>query len=783
MSDPNFNAFDQSGGAERSEIIPASTPMNRSGSTALLTRPVGDRLATTTPAFDPLALLRSFRKRWVLALSLGITSAIVVGIILLIVVPPAKYTSRSLIRVMMRPPKVIFDTQSDVYADYRTFQITQTQLIKSRFVLEPALSDPSVAGLSILKAHVDPAEWLEKQIEVTLPSGSEILTVGLTSSNPDEIKPIVDAVVKAYLKNVVEADHLSRSKRLEQLQMMWNKKQEELKSKRKSIRKLADETGSDDKPTLVLKQSFQLENIHSLEQELLKIQGDLRQYNPYLSLIEKDKTEPAGPSVVPPMLARQTENSAAPVAMPSHSDDAVEAAVADQLSAHPQTADINDRITSLSRKVQHLKGLARHSDDPALNAARSELQGHKARLTDLRSRIRDSIISTRNQGGDRPITPGSTSGSPNEISLRDRIAILKSREASLQKDIDKYRVEVAKLNGTTMDLQTEKDEIDLFNATTQKIGSEVEFLGVELDAPKRIVKLTDAEPPRKKDAVKQYLMCGGAAFGAFALAMLGVSFWEMRAMRIDSVNEVVSHLGLALVGALPALPNRTGKTSKADDQRWQGLLVESIDATRTMLLHASRANSTRAVMITSAMKGEGKTSLAAHLATSLARSGRKTLLIDCDLRRPRLHELFDVARVPGLCELLRGEAEVNDVIRPTPADDLNMIPAGHCDGLALQAIAQDGLRDVLNILKKRYDFIIIDSAPVLPVVDTMLLSQQVDAVLFSIMRDVSRVPHVQAAHERLAGLGVKMLGAVMSAADRRDYMHIDNYEYETAERS
>jgi succinoglycan biosynthesis transport protein ExoP len=213
------------------------------------------------------------------------------------------------------------------------------------------------------------------------------------------------------------------------------------------------------------------------------------------------------------------------------------------------------------------------------------------------------------------------------------------------------------------------------------------------------------------------------------------------------------------------------------------LLVESIDATRTMLLHASRVNSTRAVMITSAMKGEGKTSLAAHLATSLARSGRKTLLIDCDLRRPRLHELFDVARVPGLCELLRGEAEVNDVIRPTPADDLNMIPAGHCDGLALQAIAQDGVRDILNVLKKRYDFIIIDSAPVLPVVDTMLLSQQVDAVLFSIMRDVSRVPHVQAAHERLASLGVKMLGAVVSAAERRDYMHMDNYEYETAEKA
>ena len=124
---------------------------------------------------------------------------------------------------------------------------------------------------------------------------------------------------------------------------------------------------------------------------------------------------------------------------------------------------------------------------------------------------------------------------------------------------------------------------------------------------------------------------------------------------------------------------------------------------------------------------------------------------------------------------------MNDVIRPTPADDLNLMPAGNCDGLSLQAIAQEGFRDVLQTLKKRYDFIIIDSAPVLPVVDTMLLAQQVDAVLFSIMRDVSRIPHVRAAHERLESLGVKMLGAVVSAAERRDYMHMYDYEYQTVE--
>ena len=91
------------------------------------------------------------------------------------------------------------------------------------------------------------------------------------------------------------------------------------------------------------------------------------------------------------------------------------------------------------------------------------------------------------------------------------------------------------------------------------------------------------------------------------------------------------------------------------DHYWYSLLLESIDATRTMLVHAARSGSHRVIMIASALPGEGKTSLASHLATSLARSGQKTLLIDADLRCPSIHRLFDLAPDPGLSELLRGE--------------------------------------------------------------------------------------------------------------------------------
>ena len=122
---------------------------------------------------------------------------------------------------------------------------------------------------------------------------------------------------------------------------------------------------------------------------------------------------------------------------------------------------------------------------------------------------------------------------------------------------------------------------------------------------------------------------------------------------MDSADEVPVELGLRVVGTLPMLPSRASRggtiarRETEKDRYWQNLMLESVDATRTMLVHAARTGSHRVVMITSAVGGEGKTSLASYLATSLARSGLRTLLIDADLRSPSIHRLFDLPLARG----------------------------------------------------------------------------------------------------------------------------------------
>jgi capsular exopolysaccharide synthesis family protein len=248
---------------------------------------------------------------------------------------------------------------------------------------------------------------------------------------------------------------------------------------------------------------------------------------------------------------------------------------------------------------------------------------------------------------------------------------------------------------------------------------------------------------------------------------------EFRARRIQTPEEVATGLGMRVVGAIPALTGPALGRLVASAEAYDGCensLLESIDAIRTTLLRDPHAEQSRVILITSAVAGEGKTTVASNLATSLGRAGRKTLLVDCDLRCPSAHQLFEQTLQPGLSEVLLGEVPPADAIRPTTAiEGLWLMPAGHWDREVLQALARQGVQEIFNRLKEDFDFIVVDSHPVLPATDTMLIAQYADAVILALMRDLSQAPRVHAAAQRLASLGVRVLGTVVNGIPEEVY--------------
>ena len=167
------------------------------------------------------------------------------------------------------------------------------------------------------------------------------------------------------------------------------------------------------------------------------------------------------------------------------------------------------------------------------------------------------------------------------------------------------------------------------------------------------------------------------------------------------------------------------------------------------------------LLVASAVGGEGRTTLASHLAVSLSRCWRKTLLIDGDLRNPGQHLQFGQALEPGLSEALRGEVEFEDAIQATAAGRLWLLPAGKVNAHSLEALALEGVAEVFDRLKEQYDFIVIDAPAILPVHDALLLARHANGVLLAVKAGVSRLPAVRQAQQRLEALGVRILGAVI----------------------
>src|SRR5262249_30749049 len=151
-----------------------------------------------------------------------------------------------------------------------------------------------------------------------------------------------------------------------------------------------------------------------------------------------------------------------------------------------------------------------------------------------------------------------------------------------------------------------------------------------------------------------------------------------------------------------------------------------------------------------------------HLAASLARAGLGTLLIDADVRNPTVHKLFGITGGAGFSEAVCGKVAPASGVLVTSVPGLFLMPAGPGGGQVGLALDQGGGQRLLEPLRAGYDIIIIDSSPVLPVADALLVGQQVDGVLLSVLCQVSRLNNLYAAWQRVEELGIPTLGVVIN---------------------
>lgn len=215
----------------------------------------------------------------------------------------------------------------------------------------------------------------------------------------------------------------------------------------------------------------------------------------------------------------------------------------------------------------------------------------------------------------------------------------------------------------------------------------------------------------------------------------------------------------------------------------RAIASESFRNLRTSLFYAA-ADDPRVLLFTSSQKGEGKTTIISNLAVSLAEAGKKVLLVDADLRRPSLHVVFGLAGDgAGLSELLTGQREFERVCYPTSVECLSLIPAGTRPPNPSELIGSQKMRDFVATLKAQFDYVLIDTPPVLPVADALSLVRVVDGVVLTVRGQMTKRHVAQLTVDRLHQVGARVLGVVLNSVSYRsnyyyDYGSAYSYHYD-----
>lgn len=233
-------------------------------------------------------------------------------------------------------------------------------------------------------------------------------------------------------------------------------------------------------------------------------------------------------------------------------------------------------------------------------------------------------------------------------------------------------------------------------------------------------------------------------------------------------------------------PAREGSQSlvTVDEQASAG--SQAYRKLRTHLIFSQGGEPPRTLMVTSPAASEGKTTVSANLATTFAQQGLRVVLVDADLRRPRLHALFGLSRTPGLTEVLQNEAPLEDALRDTRVDGLHLVGAGRMVAAVSELLGGAAMGALLRELHSRYDVVVLDTPPVLAAADAEILAAQADAVLVVVRAGHTERHSAHYASQQLRAVGARIVGAVLNDPDQKiagygRYAYYYDYYTETAD--
>lgn len=206
-------------------------------------------------------------------------------------------------------------------------------------------------------------------------------------------------------------------------------------------------------------------------------------------------------------------------------------------------------------------------------------------------------------------------------------------------------------------------------------------------------------------------------------------------------------------------------------------IAEAYRSIRTNIQFANIDKNLRTILVTSTTPGEGKTTTLCNLATVMAQNGQRVLIMDCDMRKPRVHKAFGISNKKGLADLLLNEQHFSEYIQHVEEVNIDILTAGRIPTNPSELLHSKAMKNLIGLIQESYDYVFLDTPPVIPVTDAAIMSSYIDGVILVVASGHVEINLAQRAMGSLVAVGANILGVVLNKISIDDAKSYQAYYY------
>lgn len=364
--------------------------------------------------------------------------------------------------------------------------------------------------------------------------------------------------------------------------------------------------------------------------------------------------------------------------------------------------------------------------------------------------------------------------------LNNKRSVLKTEIENIGKVAGEWEVTALDYSRRLAEYDRLKSQLERFTLHHKRLRESIQSIEVGQNLEQEAIEILEPATPSRAITGQ---MGAKIAQGGIAGVVIGMGFiFLIGALdnRVMSAEDIKKRFDIPVLGILP-LQSKTanGKVEVLKPKDSRHLFAEACRTLRSSILFSENNTKTpQVILVTSAVPEEGKSTISCNLASTLAFASAKTILIDADLRRGRIHRQFNLKNGKGLYGLLHDHTlPIDSVIQKTAIDNLHFIAAGEDVERPGEHLLSPRLVDIIAYMRANYEFVLFDSAPILATDDTMGFSAKADATIFTVRSNYTQLRQVKASVDRLMSRGTKLFGFVLNCVDTKgsDYYYYQKY--------